>query len=224
MITCLWPSIIWNLKHSIAARVFWPSIKLIAPTLPYFVNDYLSYTTLTYSSCSSKLHRICLIIFHTFYQEGPHVQSSQRKRYEVINFGREVHFVLKPLQVNAQNLAREKVNKFAEKWVVITKWLYFWVSVTYKKTPLNFFFHNLHRTSLTPATSGVPTLIFTKVQHCVRFIGSNYKICSQLTSGRCITLQSLMPFLNLKQWQVSTFKQKKSKDKRNTFLLRHQRK
>ena len=70
---------------------------------------------MTYSSCSSKLHRICLMIFHTFYQEGPHVQSSQRKRNEVIDFGREVHFVLKPLQVDAQNLAREKVNKFAEK-------------------------------------------------------------------------------------------------------------
>ena len=53
-------------------------------------------------------------------------------------------------------------------------------------------------TSVTPATSGVPTLIFTKVQHSVRFIRSNYKICSQLTSGRCITLQSLTPFLNLK--------------------------
>ena len=55
------------------------------------------------------------MIFHTFYQEGPHVQSSQRKRNEVIDFGREVHFMLKPLQVDAQNIAREKVNKFAEK-------------------------------------------------------------------------------------------------------------
>lgn len=72
-------------------------------------NDYLSYTTLT------EVHRICLMIFHTFYQEGPHVQSSQRKRNEVIDFGREVHFMLKPLQVDAQNLAREKVNKFAGK-------------------------------------------------------------------------------------------------------------
>ena len=55
------------------------------------------------------------MIFHTFYQEGSHVQSSQRKRNEVIDFGREVHFMLKPLQVDAQNLVREKVNKFAGK-------------------------------------------------------------------------------------------------------------
>lgn len=55
------------------------------------------------------------MIFHTFYQEGPHVQSSQRKRNKVIDFGREVHFMLKSLQVDAQNLAREKVNKFPEK-------------------------------------------------------------------------------------------------------------
>lgn len=160
-------------------------------------NDYLSYTTLTYKFLQLQITQICLMIFHTFYQEGLHVQSSQRKRNEVIDFGREVHFMLKPLQVDAQNLAREKENKFAGKWVVRTKWLCFWVSVTYKKMPLKFYFI-LGSTSVTPATSGVLTLIFTKVQCSVRFIGSDNKICSQLTSGRCITLQSLMPFLNLK--------------------------
>lgn len=35
-------------------------------------------------------------------------------------------------------------------------------------------------TSVTPATSGVPTLIFTKVQHSVRFIRSNYKYAVNL--------------------------------------------
>lgn len=48
-------------------------------------------------------------ILQTFNKERFHVQPSQRERNEVIDFWREVHFMLKTFQMNAQNLQdREK--------------------------------------------------------------------------------------------------------------------